>query len=473
MRSNTRHIGGTTGLPQQPVLLRSMLFILVVWFFWISLQPFPDLSDPRLAEPDFKGNALNQAAAITLTALCVIYALSCDLRRWLVVVTLPFIALMTWLALSSALSPMPAVALKKLVLALFIAINAATLLLLPVSKRHFALLLTLSLGGALVASFYGVTFIPQRAIHQANEIVEPQLAGNWRGVFQHKNEAGTASVLIALVAIMVWRSFSRLAGAGLMIGGLTLMAFSGSKSAFGLLIATLAAAAIILRTRQPTLRLLVAAAFVAIPASFTIGSAFLPPVHNALAAIGIDPTFTARTDIWRIAVSATFDSPVFGHGFQVYWGTANVATASNQLGDWAVKATSAHNAYLELMVWAGFPGLLLTLWWVVIQPARDLTRAQATNADPDLTTFFTQVWVYALLSGALESIFFVGGGPIWVTLLMCMFGLRYQAYAALSGDNAAKRPLQHPPHLTSQATPNVTPPVTPPVTIGHLQGAAR
>jgi O-antigen ligase len=107
---------------------------------------------------------------------------------------------------------------------------------------------------------------------------------------------------------------------------------------------------------------------------------------------------------------------------------------------WAVKAANAHNGYLDMALSAGLPGLALFLVWFVVQPARDLARAAAAGADPLLSTFFVRIWVYAMLTGCLENPYFVGGGPIWITTLMAVLGLRLQARAVLVADDRSAAP---------------------------------
>jgi O-antigen ligase len=83
---------------------------------------------------------------------------------------------------------------------------------------------------------------------------------------------------------------------------------------------------------------------------------------------------------------------------------------------------------------AGLPGLLLFLIWFVAQPARDLGQSQAKGADAALNTLFVRIWVYAMISGCLEAVYFVGGGPVWIMSLIAVLGLRLQARAQLVSD---------------------------------------
>ena len=43
-----------------------------------------------------------------------------------------------------------------------------------------------------------------------------------------------------------------------------------------------------------------------------------------------------------------------------------------------------------------------------------------------LTRLFTRIWLYGLYASCVESFFFANSGPIWITILIGVFGLRYQ-----------------------------------------------
>lgn len=429
----------------QEAIIRGALFLAVFFFFWISLKAFPDLRDPRVLLPNLGGDTINQAAALTLATLCLAYAVLGDMRRYLILLSVPFTALLVWMVISAGLSPYPALAAKKLVLAFLIALQAATLLLLPVSLRHFALLITVGLGTTLIISYIGILFWPHLAIHQPTEMVEPQLAGNWRGSFQHKNEAGTASILMIFFAIFIWRTRSALAGSLILGGAFLLLANTGSKTPMGLLALTLAISWLMLTASTAGAKVTIAVCLVAIPAAFTIGSAMVPAVHAAIGAIGLDPTFTDRTEIWQFAIGEALQRPIRGHGFQAFWGTGDVFNSGSSIETWANRATNAHNAYIEAFLLTGLPGLVLLLIWMVTQPAKDLARAQALGADHALNALYVNVWVYALLSASLESVFFVGGGPVWITTLIAIFGLRYQATSTLARGGSTSVHVPAPP----------------------------
>ncbi|MCK0327231.1 hypothetical protein MVT39_25885, partial [Salmonella sp. 15E66] len=73
---------------------------------------------------------------------------------------------------------------------------------------------------------------------------------------------------------------------------------TGGKTSSAALPATLVLAALFERLRS--LRFLIVLGGIIAINFVTVGAAFLEPVREMLASFGIDPTFTTRTDIWRL-----------------------------------------------------------------------------------------------------------------------------------------------------------------------------
>ena len=105
------------------------------------------------------------------------------------------------------------------------------------------------------------------------------------------------------------------------------------------------------------------------------------------------------------------------------------ATALGRLTE--VPKTSAcsfgKDGLLNVAMSSGLVGVVLTLWWVFLNPLWDFNKCQNSDNDPRLALLFLQVWLFMLLYANLESPFFVGRGQIWFTLLAAVFGLRLHA----------------------------------------------
>lgn len=433
------------------------LFLAIFLFFWVSLDAFVDLGDPALLLPSTGGDLVNQIAALFLSALALLYLIQNDPRRALSVISPALVVLFAWTAITAALSDAPAVAGRKIVLAGLIVAQATALLLIPRDRRQFAILLAIGVAIPLVISLLAPIFVPHLSIHQVTDLLEPNLAGDWRGLFAHKNVAGSASALMVIIGLFVRQAYDRRIGAAIVAGALLLLLLSGSKTPLGMLPISLLVAAVMMAARRTMLRALIALATIIGINLLTVGSTAFPAIRALLEQIGIDTTFTDRAAIWQLSLSKIAEHPLTGFGFQSLWGSDEMRASSSAIETWAVKATSAHSGYLDVALNSGLPGLLLFVVWFVLQPARDLTQSERIGADRLLNLLFVRIWVFALIASSLESVYFAGGGPVWITVLVAALGLRLQARATLVPDAPRRRHRPHLPRAELHAAPRRSP----------------
>lgn len=410
--------GGPTG---------ALLFLALLLFFFVTTTPFADLNGAALADPQAgSSNLLNQLAAVALTAGLAAYGTRHPLAREALFQPRGLLlTLFAWFVLVSAVSSTPDVALRKVVLAAMTCLDASVFLLLPRSNRHFAKLLLVGTLIMLAVAYFGVVALPGRAIHQATETIEPEHAGLWHGQFPHKNVAAAVMVLSCLVSLFTFGAGYRAASLAALVLSAVFLVHTGGKSAIGYLPATLAVHWVFERWRWARLPIVVGG-----PVLFNavaIGCALSEGMSEAVKALGIDPTFTARTDIWRLAVDAIARHPVLGYGFQGFWQTPDLFYSGGET--WAVQAYNGHNSWIDVTLTTGVPALVLVFVWLVALPLRDIARAERSGNDPALTRLFTRIWLYGLFQACLETVFFESGEPLWFMLLFSVFGLRLQAGA--------------------------------------------
>lgn len=410
-------------------LVRDVLFLSTFLLTWFTVTPFPDLGEPQSVAAAIGGDLLGQVAMVLLTAALAAFALL--KRLWPVsrIVTLPLVLTFAAFAISALYSSYPDVAARRLLLGAFIVFQASMLLLLPCGRVHFARLLALGAIIVLAACYLGVALIPQLAIHQLTDAAEPNLAGDWRGFFTHKNGAGAGMVLLIFIGIFVYRTWNRFAGIFIALAAGIFLYFTHAKSPLNLLPVALLLSYAIARLRNPlgALALIVGPPILLNLAG--VGSVIFAPIHSLIAHIMSDPTFTGRDVIWSFAVDHVAQRPLFGFGFESFWGMPDLIADWNYLQSWAYRASDAHNGYLNLAVTTGIVGLLLSLWWMVAQPFADYRRGRALGADPALTALFLQIWLFALCLGAFESVFFAGGSAPWSLMVTAIVGLRFQTLA--------------------------------------------
>ena len=413
------------------VRIGTVLFMATFLFFWITTTPFIDLTGAAVLDPSAgNSNRLNQIVSLALFAGMFAYGLAHPMRR-IILQPRPLLAVLyIWFLFVSAISAYPMFGIKGTVLAVMVTINASIYLLLPASERHFAKMLGIGTLFMLSVAYYGILFKPTLAIHQASELREPMNAGLWRGHFPHKNSAAAAMVIAAFFGLFVMNVWSRLAGLVIVVLSFNFLLHTGGKTSTAMLPAIVLLAWVFERFRF--LRIPIVIGGVGLFNLFAVGSAVFKPLSDFVTELGIDATFTNRADIWRFAFTALAEQPITGYGFKAFWQTPELVNSGGSIETWAVAAANGHNSYLDIALTTGFPGLLLTVIWLLVLPLRNVARLAPAAEHSHLTRLYIRVWLYTIFNAGLESLFFEGGNLLWFTFLFSLYGLHLQSRAALS-----------------------------------------
>jgi O-antigen ligase len=407
--------------------VRGVAFVAALALVWITLQPFADLGAADALDLGAGREIATYAAFAACAALCLYLTAPAEGRALRLLANPALAGLAIWVMLSSVASQDAATSLKRAAICAFVAIIAATLPLLPSGRRHLAMLLAAAAGALLALSYLGVVAMPRVAIHQASDIGEPALAGDWRGVFGHKNTASVMFVFAVFIGIYVARVGNVVLGGLIASLALIFVVFANGKTADMMWLPALALSAF--AARFGARRVWGAAAlapFVALNA-LGVGSVLLPSLGSLAASLPIDATFTGRTDIWRYAISMLAAHPFLGYGFDAFWNTQSVRYGANSATAWVAGAAHAHNCFVDIAMSMGIPGVALALWAFVAQPLADIRKSALRRVDPALLTLFTQIWLMGIYMTGLESFWFERADPIWFTFLFAVFGLRYCA----------------------------------------------
>lgn len=402
--------------------LAATLFGFIFLFAFVSLSPFGDLS------AEGGSLALDQLAALALALLALGFAAARGLLPMVLRPRLVLTLVFGWLAIAALLAPDAATALRRLFVTGLVALNASLLLVLPRNSRGFAMLSGVCVSIVLALCYIGVLVIPGRAIHQAGDLFEPQLAGDWRGVFDHKNVAAPAMVILVFFSLYLTRAWSGLAW-GLAALALVFLVATNGKTALALMPLALILA-FVAENRPRTGAVLIVGLLLAFNL-LTVGAAFVPAIGAFVESLGVDATFTARADVWNLALTAAAEHPLMGYGFQSFWQSEALLSSDFAYTTWAVNAAHAHNAYIEAVLDGGLVAMGLVVVWLVVLPLRDAGLAQARRADPLLTRLYLRIWLFGLFSACLESSFFSATSPVWFAILVAVFGLYFQARADL------------------------------------------
>jgi O-antigen ligase len=425
-------------LPRQDVAtaeipsLRSILFVTVFVVAWVSLHPFGDLAAADALDLTSGNEAATYALFALFAAVGGALVWQSDRAALRALKTPAFALLAAWLIVSVATSQDVATSAKRFVLLACVSVTCASLFLLPQGRKEIARLLAIAAAILLILSYGGVTLVPHLAIHQFGDLAEPDLAGKWRGVFPHKNDASAVFSVLVFVGIFIARAGYRHAGTGIAMASTIFVLFSGGKSSTLICAFAILLSLAIQSSRSKFLWVLLVTTPLVLLNLFGLGSIIFPEIGSFVASLPVDATFTGRTDVWRFALAHVPDHLTFGHGFAAFWNTASLRFGLEDTTIWAGNASHAHNGYLDAVLAMGLPGLLATLLAFVVAPARDLYRAQKRRADPALILMAMQIWLFGIYLSSLESFFFDRGNAIWITFLFALLAIRYLATFRIS-----------------------------------------
>ncbi|MBW9114073.1 O-antigen ligase family protein [Rhizobium cauense] len=425
----------------------AVLFLAVFSYFWIGLNPFPDPNAASLSTPyGGSSNLLNQLIVIAMSGVVLVAVLQNPARHLLLRPHGLLICLLLWLLFTGLFAGDPSAAFRRIVFAILVCLCSNAVLLIPKNETQFAKLMCVGLIFAVGLSYFGILALPRLSIHQASDALEQSLAGDWRGHFGHKNVAAAAMVYAVFFSLYIARSEYARLGLMMALAAAFFVLHAGGKTSSAMLPAILLLAWIF--ERWPKLGTLVLVGGLIGLNGILLTASVSPTFSGLLSAVGIDPTFTDRGSIWRLALSAIADRPIIGYGFQSFWQTEALFNSGQAMTTWAVTAANSHNGYVEQLINGGVPALIMTVIWLVILPVGYARRALAGKNDIVLTRLFLRIWLFSLFLACLESPFFGNSGPIWFTMLVSVFGLRLQANAGLLNSapalpvlNATARPV--------------------------------
>lgn len=415
--------------PAPPRLAVTALIVATTLLSTVHTTPFRDLQLSSNIEASAGGNLSSQVAyTLLFLAACASVAVI-GFRRLAPLITPINLCLVGWILVSTILSAAPAQSARRLALTFMCMFLGIALVLLARSVRHLARALAWTAFWILLLSYLSVALAPDLAMHTRLDVREPNLAGNWRGPFDHKNEAGSIMAQFVFIGLLAWGTGSRLLGAIVAAGAAVFLAFTQSKTAGALVPLILLQLFLVRRITATVPRLLVLLGPAVLIGAISLGAAFHKPMQDLLSGYFPDAEFTGRTDIWKLAVDNIVQKPLFGWGFGAFWGSEAAEQIKSNVDFWVTQADHAHNSYLDTALFMGVPGLLLTVVAFVAVPFRDVQRGGARM--DSAASFFVAIWLFTLCTSLLESVLFQGNGLLFILFTASIAALRYRTLAPI------------------------------------------
>jgi len=402
------------------VAVASLLLVLV------TLDPFPDLRNADVTMIGGGRMALAYLSWGLLAAVAVLFVATTDGPALKSLVTPLHLCLVGWLLINIVLSESRGVSIQRFALLASVTSLAILLPLLPPTQRSFNLWLGAAALVLLTLCYLGVLLAPQYSIHSALDIAEPQLAGDWRGSFGHKNVASPVMTILVYVGIYLCAVGSFVMGPAIAALAGIFLIFTGGKTSSVLCLAIYALASLAYLTPGLWLKRIICFVPLLVMNLLTVGSVMSPALGALTRLLPLDPTFTGRSAIWEFALAAVAEKPIIGHGYAAFWDDVT-ARQTAQGAEWATSAAHSHNSYLDLAVTIGLPGLLLVILVFVLAPLGNFQSAQAHSRSGALAKLFLTVWLFGLYYGATETFLLERQNPIWFMFVLAVAGLHFLA----------------------------------------------
>ncbi|SFG50671.1 O-antigen ligase [Methylobacterium gossipiicola] len=415
------HTQGTDAL--RVVAMATILLVMLV-----GANPFHDGTAPENAASGAGGNLGNQILFLIMGGVAGTILVARGRAALRPLASLPVLLMLAWLAVSTGLSIEPLVSARRLVSLVIMTAAAVAFLLAARDTRQFATVLGATTLGIVALSYLGLVLVPERAMHTALDIIEPEHAGSWRGLYPHKNAAGAAMGAFVFIGLFWAGMGQRVLGILLAVAAAIFLVFTKAKTSVAIAPAVLVLTWLCTLSGATLWRRLVLLVPLCVLLTLTVGSVLVPQVGAFVANVASDPTFTGRTEIWAFAADNIARRPIAGYGYGAFWesvfygGGADAAT-------WVNRATDAHDGYLNTALESGLVGLALTAWWLVWAPVTDLqSRSAGRRLDP-LAMLFLRLWLFAILVAVFESVFYQATNGLYFLLVVSVLGLRYLARA--------------------------------------------
>lgn len=280
----------------------------------------------------------------------------------------PLVALTLLAAISVAWSDAPSLTIRRTIFLLgstLIGIYVGERFTMEQLSRWLAQVLCLLMASSIIMYFIAPSFVIDYDAYD----------GAWKGLTINKNAFGWYMAIAVVVLTLVrFRHFRWLRYIFLAIAAVLLLFSRSATSLAGcFLVICIVPLWPVMRAGVKMRRLAYALILLAICA----GTYFIWTDQALLfRVLGRDSTFTGRTNLWALVLSAIEKHPFLGYGYGAFWSgmkneVLNIYIASKWL------PTGAHNGYLELWLGIGIPGIpiLLYLLFRSLRMAKDYIRS--------------------------------------------------------------------------------------------------
>jgi exopolysaccharide production protein ExoQ len=411
----------------------------VLFLVFVGLQPFAsrdNIGDFLLASGE--GDLPRQISYILAFIIVVGLAYSFRGKKALKAIPISFAIVLLWCLLSVTWAIEPGIALRRLLLTIIV-VSCVMCSVDVLGTQRSLQTLWFVLAIVLIVSCVSLLFVPQ-AVHLPFEL-EGELAGDWRGLYYHKNIAGPATALSALLFYHYGLATRRWIDWLLFATSVIFLIGTHSKSAIGFFLASIVISTTYRQMYRTEMgRLLFRFLLVAVLLTATFAWIV---AYDTIADLMTDPnSFTGRVAIWQTVFAYLQDHWLLGAGYSSFWQIGEASPAlSIAYESWVGMAAHSHNGYVEILVTTGVIGLFLAVAVFVILPVKQLLGSN--THDVDLKSLLFALVFFVVFENLLENIFLDRDRPEWVIFLIVLAILHQMA--ATKGRTAKLAPTRKQP----------------------------
>ncbi len=358
------------------------------------------------------GDSVRQAAFVLVFALVVATTLLMKSSQALLDVPIALAVLLLWCWASVTWAIEPAVSFRRI---LFTTIVVLSVIYSVNMLSYRQVVSSLAAWFALIVLLdWMVIPIVVQAIHQTNE-AEPLLAGNWRGIHTHKNEAGALCAVAALLfGDLAFKGGSFITAPILAALSLGFLAMTESKTSGGAVVTAALTGVLIDRGyRNPSLRNIMLATGLCLSVLLVIG--FGDQVADLMAIFDDPGSLTGRVQIWPVLFRYAGDHLLLGSGYGSFWAIGSASPVYEDGAEWLTTIAHAHNGYLDLLVQTGLVGLVMAVFALVVRPLYILTTQPLPP--PRSRWLLASLVSFCMFHDLLESSLLDRSNIVWIIML--------------------------------------------------------
>ena len=252
------------------------------------------------------------------------------------------------------------------------------------------------------------------------------IPSGFRGVFLHKNDLGEVMTLGAfafLIPALNSRKFSYRFLLGLLLSVIFLV-FADAKTpliAFCGVISSLIGMKFLFK-KPYKLQVILGVIFLLVTVFLSIF--FYVFLGDFLIAIGRDPTFNGRTDVWSIVLEKVAHNPLLGYGYRGYWGAFIDDFKAdfhlrNPMAAWTPG--HAHSGFLELLLSLGVIGFLIFMISFVKALFRAINKFR-TDTKPE-SVWYVQIFLFTIIINVTGGLIPSAAGLSWILYVVALYSI--------------------------------------------------